>query len=187
MTHLPERGHIGLFNRSYYEDVLVVRVHSLQHGYAMPKRTIDMDEDEFFDRRYRQISDFEEYLWENGYRVLKIFLNVGLDEQKKRFLERIDDEAKNWKFSSTDVAERELWPKYMEAFEKCINKTATEHAPWYIIPADQKWFTRWLVSEAVVKVLEDCDPHYPKLPDEQKAMLEECRDKLTNEDAPRAE
>lgn len=186
-THLPERGHIGLFNRSYYEDVLVVRVHSLQHGYAMPKRTIDMDEDEFFDRRYRQISDFEEYLWENGYRVLKIFLNVGLDEQKKRFLERIDDEAKNWKFSSTDVAERELWPKYMEAFEKCINKTATEHAPWYIIPADQKWFTRWLVSEAVVKVLEDCDPHYPKLPDEQKAMLEECRGKLTNEDAPKAE
>lgn len=182
VTHLPRRGYIGLFNRSYYEDVLVVRVHSLQQGYVMPKRTTDMGEDEFFDRRYRQIRDFEEYLWENGYRLLKIFLNVGPDEQRKRLLERIDDESKNWKFSASDIAERQLWSKYMDAFERCIDKTATEHAPWYVIPADQKWFARWLVSEAVVKVLEDCDPCYPKLPAEQKAMLAEYRAKLTGED-----
>ncbi|MCI1665113.1 MAG: polyphosphate kinase 2 family protein [Atopobiaceae bacterium] len=175
---LPRRGKIALFNRSYYEDVLVVRVHELQKGYAMPKRCVDMDPKEFFERRYRQISDFEEYLYENGYRVLKLFLNVGLDEQKARFLDRIDDESKNWKFSATDLKERALWPSYMQAYEDAINGTATKHCPWYVLPADQKWVTRWLVSEAIVDVLEDCHPSYPTMPDEQKAHLEECKAQL---------
>ena len=164
ITHLPRRGYIGLFNRSYYEDVLIVRVHHLQKNYAMPKRTIDMDDDEFFSIRHRQIRDFERYLWENGYRPLKIMLNVGQDEQRKRFLERINDPSKNWKFSESDLAERELWPKYQQAFNDTIRETATPEAPWYIIPADQKWYTRYLVSEATVKVLEACDPHYPSMP-----------------------
>ncbi len=180
ICHLPQRGYIGLFNRSYYEDVLVVRVHDMRKGYAMPKRTVDMPEQEFFDMRFRQIRDFEQYLYENGYRLLKIFLNVGLEEQKKRFLERIDTEAKNWKFSAGDLDERALWPQYMKAFEDAIDKTSTKHAPWYVIPADQKWFARWLVSEAVVKVLSDCNPQYPEVDDAQRAVLEECRARLEN-------
>ena len=181
VTHLPRRGHIELFNRSYYEDVLVVRVHQMQHGYVMPKRCVDEPEDEFFDRRYRQIRDFEEYLWENGYRVLKVFLNVGRDEQRKRFLERIDDESKNWKFSSGDLKERDLWPQYMDAYDKCIRKTSSRHAPWYVVPADQKWFARWLVSEAMVRVLEACDPRYPEVSPEAKADLDRCRQELAGE------
>ena len=178
ITHLPKRGYIGLFNRSYYEDVLVVRVHDMRKGYAMPKRTLDMPEDEFFDKRFRQIRDFEEYLWENGYRVLKIFLNVGLDEQKDRFLARIDDETKNWKFSHSDMKERALWPAYMKAFEDTIDKTSTKHAPWYVIPADQKWYARYLVSEAVVDVLKACDPQYPEMPEEEKALMASCKEEL---------
>ena len=171
IVHLPERCKIGLFNRSYYEDVLVVRVHELQKTYKMPERCLDMDADDLFEMRFRQIRDFERYIYENGYRLLKVFLNVGLDEQKERFLARIDDESKNWKFSAGDLDERDLWPKYMDAFEDAINGTATKHAPWYAIPADQKWVTRYLVSEAVVKTLEACDSKYPELSDEEKANL----------------
>lgn len=181
VKNLPERGKIAIFNRSYYEDVLVVRVASLRSGYAMPKRTLNMPDDEFFERRYRQITNFEDYLYENGYRLLKVFLNVGLDAQKKRFLERIDDPAKNWKFSAGDLDDRALWSQYMDAFEAAINGTSTKRNPWYIIPADQKWYARWLVSEAVVKVLEDCDPRYPEMPEAEKAKLAECREKLTAE------
>lgn len=178
---LPARGRIGIFNRSYYEDVLVVRVHELQKGYSMPKRCID--DDDFWEKRFRQLRYYEEYLYENGYRLLKVFLNVGPDEQKKRFLERIDDPAKNWKFSSADLKERELWPKYMEAYEDAIDNTSTKHNPWYVIPADQKWVARYLVSEAVVDVLSACDPAYPVLPDEAKANLEQCRATLTGSDS----
>ncbi len=178
VRNLPERGHIALFNRSYYEDVLVVRVHELQKTYKMPKRCIDMDEDELFKMRFRQISDFERFLFENGYRLLKIFLNVGLDEQKKRFLERIENPAKNWKFSSGDLDERDLWPQYMHAFEEAIKGTSTKDNPWFIIPADQKWYARWLVSEAVVDVLEACDPAYPEMSEEERGKLEESKARL---------
>ncbi len=178
VKNLPERGKIALFNRSYYEDVLVVKVHNMRRGYAMPERTLDMGDDEFFAMRYRQITNFEDYLFENGYRLLKIFLNVGLDEQRNRFLERIERPEKNWKFSAGDLDERELWPQYMEAFEDAINGTSTERNPWYIIPADQKWFARWLVSEAVVKTLEACDPQYPELSEEEKAGLADCKARL---------
>ena len=181
MMHMPQRGYLGVFNRSYYEDVLVVRVHDLQRGYAMPARCIDMDSDKFFEKRYRQISDFEEYLWENGYRVVKIFLNEGKDEQAKRFLARIEDKTKNWKFSESDMKERELWDDYQKAYEKAIENTASKHAPWYVIPADQKWFARYLVSEAIVGVLKDIDPHYPEMPDDQKAHLASCKEQLEAE------
>ena len=176
--HLPKRGYIGLFNRSYYEDVLVVRVHGIWHNYAMPKRCLDMSEEEFFAQRYRQIVNFEDFLYENGYRLVKIFLNLGLDEQKKRFLARIDEPAKNWKFSAGDLDERDLWPQYMKAFESAIGATSTKTNPWYVIPADQKFFARYLVSEAVLGALEACDPAYPQLSDEELAGLEACRKRL---------
>ena len=180
VKNLPQRGNIAIFNRSYYEDVLVVRVKNLRATYAMPARCLDGTDDEFFDMRYRQIRDFEEYLYENGYRLLKIFLNIGLEEQKERFLARIDEPAKNWKFSAGDLDERALWPQYMDAFEHCIGATSTEHAPWYVIPADQKWYARWLVSEAVVGGLQDCDPQFPTLSDEELAKMAECRERLVN-------
>ncbi|MDD3486302.1 MAG: polyphosphate kinase 2 family protein [Atopobiaceae bacterium] len=184
---LPRRGKIALYNRSYYEDVLVVRVHDLRKGYSMPDRCLDLPEKELFDHRFDQIRSFEEYLYDNGYRVLKIFLNVGLEEQKRRFLARIDDESKNWKFSSSDLKERARWPQYMQAYEDAINGTSTKHSPWFCIPADQKWFARWLVSEAVVDVLEECDPHYPKLPKEQREQLASYKSELmgtAEEDGP---
>lgn len=180
VKNLPQRGHIGIFNRSYYEDVLVVRVKGLRQTYAMPDRFFDGSDDEFFEKRYRQIRNFEEYLFDNGYRLLKIFLHVGLDEQKERFLARIDEPAKNWKFSAGDLDERALWPQYMDAFEHCIAGTSTEHAPWYVIPADQKWYARWLVSEAVVQVLKDCDPQFPTLSEAELAQMAECRERLVN-------
>ena len=139
-----------------------------------------MPEDEFFDMRYRQIRDFDEFVYENGYRLLKIFLNVSLEEQKERFIARIDDPAKNWKFSAGDLDDRALWPQYMDAFEHAIGKTSSPHAPWYVIPADQKWYARWLVSEAVVSVLKDCDPQFPTVSEEALAEMAACREKLAN-------
>lgn len=176
--HMPPRGYIGVFNRSYYEDVLVVRVHEMQKGYAMPSRCVDMGTEEFFRKRYRQISVFEEHLWEEGYRVIKLFLNESKDEQAKRLLSRIDDESKNWKFSEADMRERALWDEYQKAYELAIQNTASKHAPWYVIPADQKWYARYLISEAIVGVLEDIDPQYPDMPDDQKVRLATCRDQL---------
>lgn len=178
VCHLPQRGHIGIFNRSYYEDVLTVRVHGFWHGYAMPKRCLDMSEKDFFDQRFRQIVNFEDYLHQNGYRLVKIFLNVSLDEQKKRFLARIDEPEKNWKFNPGDLDERDLWPQYMDAFEATINATGTKDNPWYVIPADQEFFARYLVSEAVLAALEACNPEYPQLTAEELAGLEACRARL---------
>ena len=187
VTHLPPRGQIALFNRSYYEDVLVVRVHGLWRGYKMPERCTNDPEEQFFGKRYRQIRDFEEYLYENGYRVLKIFLNVSPEQQRQRFLERIDDQSKNWKFSGSDIAERKLWPSYMRAYEDAINGTATKHAPWFVIPADKKWFARWLVSEAIVDVLRQMDPHYPELPQDQRDKLAEYKAQLLSEGGSKGE
>lgn len=178
VCHLPQRGEIGLFNRSYYEDVLVVRVRGLWRGYAMPARCLNMSEQDFFDQRYRQIVNFEDFLFENGYRLVKVFLNLSLDEQKERFLARIDEPAKNWKFSAGDLDERDLWPQYMDAFEAAIGATSTKRNPWYVIPADQKFFARYLVSEAVLEALEACDPAYPQLSVEDLANLEACRARL---------
>lgn len=179
--HLPQRGYIGLFNRSYYEDVLVVRVHNMQTGYAMPARCIKKSPKKFFEERYKQISNFEEYLFENGYRVIKIFLNVSADEQKDRFLARIEDESKNWKFSSSDMKERELWKDYQKAYEEAIGNTSTKDTPWYIIPADQKFYARYLVSKIIVETLKKINPKYPEMPEEQKANLASCKAALESE------
>ena len=179
---LPPRGGIAIFNRSYYEDVLVVQVHDLQKTYRMPPRTTDIGQREFFHRRYRQIRDYERYLYENGYRVLKIFLNVSKEKQKERFLERIDTPAKNWKFSQSDLKERALFDEYAKVIGEVISATATPDCPGYVVPADQKWYTRYLVSELVTDALRQSCHEYPALPDEARAKLRECRRQLLEED-----
>ena len=177
---VPARGKIAIFNRSHYEDVLVVKVHKLQKTYHIAQRCIG---DDFFQNRYKAIKHYEEYLYENGCRMIKIFLHVSKDTQKKRFLERIEDKSKNWKFSSGDIKERELWDKYQSAYEDAISATATEHCPWYVIPADKKWFTRYLVSEVVLDVLKRIDPKYPELPDDEREKMEACRQALNEEES----
>jgi PPK2 family polyphosphate:nucleotide phosphotransferase len=178
---IPQRGKIGLFNRSYYEDVLVVKVHELNKSYKMPARCTGMKSDDFFSQRYMDIRNYEEYLYHAGYRVVKIFLHVSKDEQKKRFLERIDTPEKNWKFSSADIKERALWDKYQKAYEEAIAATASEHAPWYVVPADQKWYTRYLISEILCDVMKDIDPKYPELSADAEADLTKCRETLEAE------
>lgn len=176
---IPVRGKIGILNRSHYEDVLVVQVHSINKTYHMADRITGQEDQEFFAKRYRHIRNFEEYLYDNSYRIIKIFLNISKKEQKKRFLDRIDIPEKNWKFSSSDMKERALWDQYHEVYEKVINATATKENPWYVLPADQKWYTRYLVSEIIRKTLEDMNPQYPVMTDENKAGLVDCRKALT--------
>lgn len=171
--NLPRRGMMAIFNRSYYEDVLVVRVHKLYKTYQMADRCLD--EDTFIRKRYKQIRHFEEYLYDNSYRIVKIFLNVSADKQKERFLERLELPEKNWKFSANDIPERELWEKYEEAYEDAVNETATPESPWYVIPADQKWYSRYLVSEAILDALEKIDPGYPRLSEQELLKLPEYR------------
>lgn len=178
---LPRRGEIAIFNRSHYEDVLVTQVHGLETGYNMAKRCLEDGAGKFYEKRYKQICNYEEYLYENSYRMVKIFLNVSKEEQKKRFLDRINDESKNWKFSAGDLDERKLWGKYHKLYEEIIEKTGTKNSPWYIVPADQKWYARYVVSEIVIKVLKDCNPQYPKLPEDEKKLLSECKKMLEEE------
>lgn len=178
MRVLPGKGDIGIFNRSYYEDVLVVKVHHSLETMRLPDRCLTSD---IFERRYEQIKYFEQYLHENGIRVVKFFLNISKDEQKKRFLERIDDPNKNWKFSESDIQERMYWEDYQQAYTDAINATATSYAPWYVIPSDKKWFARLLISEVLVKILEEIDPQYPELPREKADLLAVCRQTLLNE------
>ena len=184
VNNLPERGYMGIFNRSHYEDVLVVRVHEYWKHYNWPARCSDVDEKEFFKKRFETIRAFEEHLYDNGYRVIKIFLHVGKDAQKERFLARIEDETKNWKFSESDLKERALWDDYMDVYEQAIKYTSTEHSPWYIIPADRKWMTQYLVSCAILDVLEDIDPQYPEMPEDQVARLGDAKIALLSEDGP---
>ncbi len=166
---LPERGRIGIFNRSYYEEVLIVRVHpELLEGQRLPPQTVDRN---LWKRRLDQINAFERYLVENGIVVLKFFLNISKAEQKKRFLERIDRAEKNWKFSESDVGERAFWNDYMRAYEDCFNHTSTEWAPWHIIPADAKWVTRIAVAAIISHTLEKLDLQYPKVTKEHRASL----------------
>lgn len=156
---LPERGRIGIFNRSHYEEVLVVRVHpEILQKQQLPKSALTKN---IWKQRFEEINNFEKYLVNNGIIVLKFFLNVSKEEQKKRFLERIERPEKNWKFSAADVKERGLWNDYMRAYEEMFSHTSTEHAPWYIIPADHKWFTRLAVAEIIGDCLSQLDLHYP--------------------------
>jgi PPK2 family polyphosphate:nucleotide phosphotransferase len=168
MKHLPERGRIGIFNRSYYEEVLVVRVHEeLLRNQKLPPDLITKD---IWKERLRDIRCFERYLSGNGVLVRKFFLHVSKKEQKRRFLERIDEPEKNWKFSSTDARERGHWKDYMKAYERAIQETATKESPWFVVPADNKWFTRVVVAAAIIDALASLDLHYPKV---DKAKLAE--------------
>ncbi|HUF61110.1 MAG TPA: PPK2 family polyphosphate kinase, partial [Verrucomicrobiales bacterium] len=159
--HLPERGRIGIFNRSYYEETLVVRVHpELLKPQKIPAQLLDED---VWKRRFKDIRNFERYLSNNGVIVRKFFLHVSFEEQKKRFLERIEEPAKNWKFSTADARERQFWMDYMSAYEETIRETAAETAPWYVVPADNKWFTRVVVAAAIIDTLASLGLHYPKV------------------------
>ena len=176
---LPERGRIGIFNRSYYEEVLVVRVHNeILAAHKLPEK---LKTKAIWDERLEDMAAFEKYLSRNGIMVLKFFLNVSKAEQKKRFLARIDIPKKNWKFSSADVIERGYWNDYQKAYEEAIKATASKEAPWYIIPADNKWFTRLAVIAAIVHKLESLDLQYPEVEKKQKAELEKAKTLLLSE------
>jgi PPK2 family polyphosphate:nucleotide phosphotransferase len=166
---LPERGRIGIFNRSYYEETLVVRVHpEILANQRLPPALVTKD---IWKERFQDIRGFERYLARNGVAILKFFLHVSKEEQKKRFLERIEEPEKNWKFSSSDVKEREHWDDYMEAYEDMIRNTATKAAPWYVVPADNKWFARIVVAAAVIDALDSLDLKYPKADDRKLKEL----------------
>lgn len=172
---LPERGRIGIFNRSHYEEVLVIRVHDAVSKQKIHPSLID---ENIWKNRYRQIRDFERYLFENGTITLKFFLHISKEEQRNRFLKRIEDPTKNWKFSTSDLKERALWNDYQTVYSEAISATSTKDSPWYIIPSDKKWFSRLVISEAIVKKLESLDISYPLLNDEQIKNLQLYKDKL---------
>ena len=173
---LPERGRIGIFNRSYYEEVLIVKVHpeilaSQRIPDAEPSKS-------FWKHRYEDINNFEEHLTRNGTAVIKFFLNVSQDEQKKRFLERIENPQKNWKFSAADLKESLLWDKYQDAYEECLEATSTKEAPWYVVPADHKWVTRAVVSRVLAYHIDQLGLKWPKVTGEQLAAIEEAKKML---------
>ena len=173
VKELPERGRIGIFNRSYYEETLAVRVHpEFLAGQKLPKRCVTK---RIWDERFQDIRAFERYLTRNGTIVLKFFLHVSKDEQKRRFLERIDLAEKNWKFSATDAKSRAFWDDYMKAYEETIRETATKDSPWYVVPADNKWFTRVIVAAAVIDALSSLDLSYPIVGPAKKKELAEAR------------
>lgn len=173
---LPERGHIGIFNRSYYEEVLVVRVHpEILKSQKTPASLVGK---KIWDERYEDIRCFERHMARSGTVIRKFFLNVSKKEQKKRFLARLDEPEKNWKFSASDVKERQCWDDYQAAYEDMIRNTATEHAPWYVVPADNKWFTRLVISTVVVDTLESLNLEYPKVDDEKRKALEAAKKSL---------
>ena len=176
MKCLPNRGHIGIFNRSYYEEVLVVRVHPQFLAKAkLPPKLVGKN---IWEERYEDIGNFEQYLARNGVVVRKFFLHVSKKEQKQRFLDRIDDPQKNWKFSSNDASERDYWDDYMEAYEEMIQGTATKEAPWYVVPANNKWFTRVIVASAVIETLDSLDLAYPKVDESKVKELAAAKKKL---------
>ncbi len=180
MKHLPERGRIGIFNRSYYEEVLVVRVHvGILKSQKLPEKLIT---DNIWKERLGDISNFESYLNKNGVLVVKIFLNVSKKEQKKRFLERIEKPEKNWKFSNSDLTERKFWDEYMAAYEDMIRKTATEKSPWYVVPADNKLYARIVVAAAILHALNSMKLYYPKVSEEKVAELQRIKQMLLEEE-----
>jgi len=178
-VRVPERGRIGIFNRSYYEEVLVVRVHpELLKTEKIPPALISK---KMWKERFEDLCSFERYLGRNGILVRKFLLNLSKEEQGRRFLARLDEPEKNWKFSAADIHEREYWSEYMDAYEEMIQNTATAEAPWYVVPADHKWFTRLVVASAVVESLEELDLSYPKVDPERRKELAEARKILESE------
>ena len=179
MKAMPERGHIGIFNRSYYEEVLVVRVHPrILESQKLPEELVGKN---LWQQRFEDISNFERYVTRNGIALVKFFLHLSRKEQKRRFMERLDHPDKNWKFSSSDVKEREFWNAYQDAYEDMIRHTASKHAPWYVVPADNKWFTRLVVSQAVVDALQAMNLKYPKVSGAEQAALAHARHQLESE------
>ncbi len=175
---VPAKGEIAIFNRSHYEDVLIGKVKELYRFQANASR---IDLDKVIARRYEDIRNFEEYLYRNNVRTVKIFLHVSKDEQARRFLSRIEEPEKNWKFSGSDYEERAYWDAYQEAFESVINATSTEHCPWYVVPADHKWYMRYVVSEIILATLKDMDPHYPEVTADRLATFAKYKEELLKE------
>ena len=180
---VPDRGLIGVFNRSYYEDVLVSRVHPeliMKANLPEVSTLLDVNKD-FFERRYQDIREYERYLSRNGYMILKFFLHVSKEEQRQRFLSRIEVPRKNWKFSSADINERQYWDKYQSAYDKAINATATKENPWYVVPADDKWYSRLIVSDIITKRIEKLPLAYPEMTPDQEGALARARQLLLDE------
>jgi PPK2 family polyphosphate:nucleotide phosphotransferase len=178
-TRLPARGQIGIFNRSYYEEVLVVRVHpELLEGQNLPEEARGKH---VWKRRYREINDWERYLHDNGFRIVKLFLNLSKEEQRTRFLARIDEREKNWKFSAADARERRFWDDYQEAYSEMLSHTSTEHAPWHVIPADHKWFARIAASMIIADALVRIDPQFPTVDDATRQELAQAKEELEAE------
>ncbi|CAK6695077.1 polyphosphate kinase 2 family protein [Synechococcus sp. BA-124 BA4] len=176
---LPERGRIGIFNRSYYEETLVVRVHpEFLHKQTLPEQLMGKG---IWKDRFRDIRHYEQYLTNNGMVIRKFFLHVSRKEQKKRFLERLENPEKNWKFSANDIKERTFWDDYMKAYEDTIQNTATKACPWYVVPADNKWFTRIVVAAAIIQTLDSLDLSYPEVSEESRVTLEQAKQHLLNE------
>ena len=178
---LPEKGKIGIFNRSHYESVLVCKVHPEYNLSEKVWKSVDEINENFWQNRYESIRDFEKHLARNGTKIVKIFLHVSPEEQKQRFLDRINEEDKNWKFSAADLKERARFGNYMEAYEEAINETSKEHAPWFVVPADKKWFARLTALQIIIDALEDMNLKYPELPENEKKALEEAKKQLENE------
>ncbi len=176
---LPERGRIGIFNRSYYEELLVVRVHpEILAKEKIPSKLVTKN---IWQERFEDISAIEKYLARNGTVILKFFLNVSKDEQRQRFLDRLDEPAKNWKFSAQDLAERALWGKYQAAYQDLLRHTSTKHAPWFVVPADHKWFARLVISSAIVDAMEKLDLAFPAKPEASPAELKKAKEQLEKE------
>ena len=173
---LPERGRIGIFNRSYYEEVLVVRVHDLIKTQKLPPHALA----HIWENRFEQINNYEKYLFQNGIIPIKIFLHISKEEQEKRLLSRIEDQSKNWKFSEADIKERQYWDEYQKCYEEAINETGTEHAPWYVIPSDKKWYARLIISQIIVKTLNDLKLSFPEISAEQELVLQKYKKLLVD-------
>ena len=169
----PAYGEVGIFNRSHYEDVLVTRVHNLVN---------QKNDDDFWEKRFEDINAFEKYLDNNGIKVVKFFLHVSKDEQKERLLDRINLEEKHWKFAASDILERENWDDYHRAYEDMLEHTSTDYAPWYVVPADNKWYTRLVVSEVMLDLFKQLDPHTPKLSKKEESQLEKWKKVLMEQD-----
>lgn len=169
---LPARGEIGIFNRSHYEDVIVTRVHGMLKNMDLPKEFVDR---EIWEERYEQIRNWEKYLTQNGFEIIKIFLHVSKEEQRKRLVDRIINKQKNWKFSLSDITERQYWDKYQDIYEEIFEETSTDRAPWYIIPADNKWYARCVIALIVRDTLRRMDPKFPALPPEAEEKLEQFK------------
>lgn len=174
----PSRGEISILNRSYYEEVIAPRIHDVLDKDPLPDHLIDED---IWKVRFRQLNDFERYMTENGFPVIKFFFNVSKDVQKERLLERMKDPKKNWEFSFSDIEEREHWDTYQEVFEDMLNNTSTDYAPWYILPADDDWYARYIISEVMINVLENLDPQFPEISGEDRQQLDESIELLEND------